>query len=172
MSDRKVKIESMVKYPVVISLPDYRFSRTFNRELQSTLMDYEIVEEGLQRPGFRKIIMDGILKITDRQDRIDLGLESESTDDELDEIITLSTKEIVGYLKGEEKPLKDILKKVNNDLFTRFVNVAITSKISDYKVINAINTIAKERKLNVDMTKLFALAADAERPVDDSEDNE
>lgn len=170
MSERKVKVESMVKYPVVISLPDFRFNRTFNKELQSTLMDFEIVEEALQRPGFRKIVENGILKITNKQDRIDLGLESEDADDEVEEIIALSTKEIIGYLKGEEKALKDVLKKISDDLLGRFVNVAVTSKISDYKVINALNAAAKDRAMDIDMTALFKLASDAEKPVADTEE--
>lgn len=169
MSERKIKVESTVKYGVVVSLPDFRFNRTFNRELQSSMIDYEVMEEGLQRPGFRNLFYDGILRVVDKKDRVDLGLESEETDDEIDAVISLTTKEIIGYLKGDAESLKDILKKVNNDLLSRFVNVAVTSKISDYKVIDLINSEAKSRKIDIDMTALFKLASDAEKPVGETE---
>lgn len=172
MSDRKVKVESTVRYGVVVSLPDFRFNRTFNRELQSSLIDFEIMEEGLQRPGFRNLFYDGVLRVVDKQDRIDLNLESEEDDDEIDTIISLTTKEIIGYLKGDSKALRNILHKINNDLLTRFVNVAVTSKISDYKVIDLINKEAKDRKLNIDMTALFKLASDAEKPVGEQTETE
>ena len=170
MSDRKVKIESTVKYGVVVSLPDFRFNRTFNRELQSSLVDFETMEEGLQRPGFRKFFRDGILRVVDKQDRIDLGLESADKDDEIEPIISLTTKEIIDYLKGDEKALKDIVERVNIELFRRFVNVAITSKISNGAVINILDSVAQKRELNIDMTALFKLAKDAEKPVENTEE--
>ena len=168
MSERKVKIESTVKYPVVIALREFRFNRTFNKELQSTFMDFEVAEEALQIHGFRQMLKNGVLRFPNKQDRIDLGLESE--EEVIEENIALTTKEIIGYLKGGEKALKDILKKVSNDLLSRFVNVAITSKISDYKVINALNAAAKDRAMDIDMTALFKLASDAEKPVADTEE--
>jgi hypothetical protein len=168
MSDRKVKVESTVKYAIVVSMPDFRFNRTFTRENQSSLVDYEVMEEGLQRPGFRNLFLDGKLRVVEKKDRIDLGLESADADDEIEPIISLTTKDIIGKLKGDEQELKDILKAVNEDLLRRFVQVAITSKITDYKVINAINEESKNRKFDIDMTALMKLASDAERPVNET----
>ena len=165
MSERKVKIESTVKYPVVISLPEFRYSRTFNRELQSTTIDFEAIEEGLQRPGFRNLVYSGIIRVADKQDRIDLGLEAASEDDDIDPIIALDTKEIISYLRGDNSELKSVLKQVSSELLQRFVNVAITSKITDGNVINALEFESKERGANLDMAGLLKLAKDAEAPV-------
>lgn len=171
MSERKVKVESTVRYAVVVSLPDFRFNRTFNRENQSSLIDYEVIEEGLQRPGFRNLFYSGILRVVEQKDRIDLGLESGEADDEIEQIISLTSKEIIDYLKGDINELKEVISKVNEDLLRRFINIAITSKISDYGVITTLDSAAEAQNIDIDMTKLFKLAKDAEKSVETEDTN-
>ena len=159
MSDRKVKIESTVKHTVVVSLPDMRFSRKFDRELKSTFIDFDIIEEGLQRKGFSNFIKNGTLRIVDKQDRIDLGLE-DADDEGIDEIIALTIKEMLDLMRADDlTPLKEIAAKANREVLDRFVQAAVNSKIYDPRVAKILD---KEMKKFGDAPKLTQLLAQVE----------
>ena len=173
MDNRKVKIESTVKHTVVVSLPDMRFSRKFNRELQSTYMNYDVIEEALQRQGFRNMIKNGTLRIVDKQDRIDLGLE-DPDDEGINEIIALTTKEMLDLMRAEDlTEFKSVAKKANKDVLDKFVLAAVNSKITDPRVAKVLN---KEMKKFAEKTpkleKLLAQVNLLELDIDEDEDEE
>ena len=171
MSERKVKVESLVKYPMAVSVPDMHFSRVFNRELQSALIPFEVMEEGLQQNGFRYYFMQGLLRVVEKQDRIDLGLEAAPEEEEYEElpkIIALSTGEMVKLMKGGDyAKLEEVLKEASTDIIDRFITAAIGSKIYNYEVTSLLQKYSPK---GVNIQKLIALAEDAARPV--SEDTE
>lgn len=166
MSERKIKIESLVKYPVSVSIPSMHFSRLFNRELQSALIDYDIIEEGLQQSSFRYYIYNGILRVVDKQDRIDLGLEASAEEEEFEElpkIVALSTGEMITLMKSKDfKKLENVLKDCSEDIVNRFISAAIGSKIYDYEVTSLLQKYSPE---GTNIQKLIALAEDAAKPV-------
>ena len=167
MSERKVKVGSMVKHAVVISVPDMRFSRTFNRENQTSLIDFDVMVEGLQRHGFRKIFEDGTLKVLDQKDRIDLELESpEEEDDAMNVTLALDTKDIIELLKSHDtEKIKDTLDKCSAATISRFIQIAITSKIYDGNTVKLLEDAAKKAGEPTKITKLLELAEAAEAPV-------
>ena len=165
MSDRKVKIQSMVDHSVVLSIPYLHFERVFSKELQSAKIDFDILEEGLQNRGFSNFFRKGILKITDKKDRVDLGLESNDEDDYIPEIVAMSTSEILLMLKdGDLDKLKDTLDKASTDLRENFIKTAIKFKVHDYSVIE---TLQQYTNHNEDIQNLIKLSRDAEKPVEE-----
>jgi hypothetical protein len=163
MSDRKVKVESLVKYTVVLSEPDLHFNRTFNKEMQSALIDYDVMVEGLQKSGFRYFFRNGTLRVADKQDRIDLELEAKDADDEIEEIVALNTGEMIKLMKSaDKKNLEETLKKSTSAIITRFIKTAISAKIYDYNVTSLLQKYAEE---GTDIQKLIALAEAAEKPI-------
>lgn len=161
MSERKVKVSSMVKYPVCLTIRSMRFSKTFNSENQSSLIPYDVMEEGLQRPGFKGFFKNGTLKIEDKQDRIDLGLEDEDGESEV--TVALDTKAIIDLLKGSDyKKIEDTLNNCSYDTIERCIQVAINSKIYDYKIIKLLEGAASKYGNNTKITRLLELAEEAE----------
>lgn len=159
MSERKVKVESVVKYALVLSVPEYRFSRTFNKENQVTLIPFEVMEEGLQKLGFKKFFTDGILRVVEKQDRIDLDLESEDEIEEENITPSLDTKQLIALLKsGDKKKIAETLDKCSASTIERAIQTIINAKITDYPVIKAVEAAAKKHGDNVKITKLLDFA--------------
>ena len=161
MSERKVKVSSMVKYPVCLTIRSMRFSKTFNKENQTTLIPFEVMEEGLQRVGFSSFFKNGTLKIEDQQDRVDLGLEDENGESEV--TVALDTKGMIDLLKGSNyKKIEETLKNSSYDTIERFIQIAINSKVYDYKIIKLLEGAASKYGNKTKITRLLELAEEAE----------
>lgn len=161
MSERKVKIESMVNYTVVLSEPYSHFERVFNRDMQSALVDFNVMEQGLQLNGFKKMFTNGILRIVEQKDRIDLGLESLEKEDEIDEIFTISTGEIIKLFKSKDyAKIKGVINKGSNDTIRNMISTMIKFKIYDSQIIDFLQNKAPR---NMEIYDLIKLAKDAEK---------
>lgn len=171
MSDRKVKIESMVGYTVVLSEPYSRFERVFNKDMQSALIDFEVMEQGLQENGFRRMFTDGLLNIPSKQDKIDLGLiaaEGEEDEDQFDEFFTISTGEIVKLFKSKDyNKIKEVVNKCSNEIVTNMISTAIKFKLTDSTLVEILQ---KRAPANTEIYKLISLAQEAEKDSFDFED--
>lgn len=171
MSDRKVKVESMVNYAVVLTEPYSRFERVFNRDMQSALIDFEIMEQGLQDNGFRKMFTDGLLNIPNKEDKIDLNLlaaDGEEADDEIEEIFAISTGEIVKLLKSKDyEQIQKIVDKSSDDIVRNMISIAIKFKLTDS---NIVDILQKRSPNGAEIYKLISLAKDAEKEIFDFED--
>ena len=163
MENRKVQIQSMVDYKVSLAVPHMHFSRIFNKVNQSAKVDFDVMEEGLQLTGFRNIFSTGILKIVDKQDRIDLGLEADDEEDEIEPIVTLSNIEIIKMLKsGKVEEIEEALKNGSTELRSRFIRMMITNKIYDYNLIGVLEKYAPNQE---SITDLMKLASDMEKEI-------
>ena len=170
MSDRKVKVESMVNYCVVLSQPYAHFDRVFNKDGQSALIDFDIMEEGLQLTGFRKFFENGTLHICDKKDIIDLGLESEDTDDEIGEIYAISTGEIIKLFKSRDyKAIREAISKASDSTIQNMISTAIKFKLTDSEIVDALQDRCPS---NVEIYSLIKLAKDAAKPVVEKDEDE
>lgn len=167
MSERKVKVESMVSHTVVLTVPYLHFERVFSKELQSAKIDFDVMEEGLQDIGFRNFFTNGTLKVSEKQDRIDLGLEGADEDDYIEPIVTLSTGEIIKLLKSQDKEkIEEVLKNASTDLTNNIIKTALKYKIHDHIVVDCLKKYAPNGENIYDLIKL---ANEAEAPVTDEE---
>ena len=162
MSDRKVKIESMVNYTVVLSEPYSRFERVFNRDTQSALVDFETMEQGLQINGFRKLFTNGILRVVNEKDKVDLGLAAASKDDEIEEAFAISTGEIIKLFKSKDyTKIKETINKCSVDTVRNMISTMIKFKIYDNQIIDLLQ---KKAPSSMEIYDLIKLANDAEKP--------
>lgn len=162
MSDRKVKIESMVNYTVVLSEPYSRFERVFNRDTQSALVDFDVMEQGLQINGFRKFFTNGILKVVNEKDKVDLGLAAASKDDEIEEVFAISTGEIIKLFKSKDyAKIKETINKCSVETVRNMISTMIKFKIYDNQIIDLLQ---KKAPSNMEIYDLIKLANDAEKP--------
>lgn len=160
MSNRTVKIESLVNYSVVLNEPYSNFSRTFTKDLQSAVVDYEVMEQGLQLNGFRKMFTNGVLRIVDKKDRIDLGLEAVSEDDQMDEIFAISTGEIVKLFKSKDyKAIEEAVNKSSDTTIQNMISTLIKFKLFDNNIVDILQKKAPSK----DIFALIKLAKDAEK---------
>jgi len=172
MSERTVKVESTVDYAVVLSEPYNRFERNFHKDGQRALIDFNIMEEGLQLPGFRGMFTDGILRIIDKKDRVDLGLEAadgEEEYNEIEKIETISTSEAIKLFKSRDyKAIENKISKVSSSTVENLINVAIKFKLTDSTLIDILQKYSPNSTEIVDLIKL---AKDAEKDIDIDEQN-
>lgn len=160
MSNRTVKIESLVNYSVVLSEPYSNFSRTFTKDMQSAVVDYAIMEQGLQLNGFNKMFTNGVLRIVDKKDRIDLGLEAASEDDQMEEIFTISTGEIVKLFKSKNyEKIEEAVNKSSDSTIQNMITTLIKFKLFD----NTIVDILQKKVPSQDIFALIKLSKDAEK---------
>lgn len=160
MSNRTVKIESLVNYSVVLSEPYSNFSRTFTKDMQSAVVDYAIMEQGLQLNGFNKMFTNGVLRIVDKKDRIDLGLEAASEDDQMEEIFTISTGEIVKLFKSKNyEKIEEAVNKSSDSTIQNMIITLIKFKLFD----NTIVDILQKKAPSQDIFALIKLSKDAEK---------
>lgn len=80
--DRQVKITSMVNGYIRLYDEDLRLSRVFEKKGAVKPVNFDILAEAIFNPGIEYFFKQGMLYIENKQDRIDLGLESVEVDDE------------------------------------------------------------------------------------------
>ena len=71
----KVKVISTANAIVGMTIPEYHFSRTWAKKGAQVLIDKEMLEEALARPGVQYLFEQGLLYIEDMETKRELGLE-------------------------------------------------------------------------------------------------
>lgn len=128
---KKIKVTSLVPYRVGLIIPEHRFSRNFTEEGQTILVDDEILREGLYNRGVLNLFKKGILKIEDKDFRIEVGLEDP---EQKTEVKTLNSTQMLTLLKV--KPFKEFestIKELSDEQLDRLVSLAVENKITDYE---------------------------------------
>lgn len=101
MDNRKVLLVNMSQATVNFSVPNSNFSRTLKGEGAKTYIPFDIMFEGLSEPGVDVLFQEGFLHIEDKQDRIDLGLDTMAEAD-----VTLMSREEMLEILNENNPVK------------------------------------------------------------------
>lgn len=101
MDNRKVLLVNMSQATVNFSVPNSNFSRTLKGEGAKTYVPFDIMFEGLSEPGVDILFQEGFLHIEDKQDRIDLGLDTIAESD-----ATLMSREEMLEILKENNPVK------------------------------------------------------------------
>lgn len=137
-NNKKIKVVSMVKGRVGVSLPDLRFKRDWPRMGTVIPVDMNILQEAIFDPGFSRMIKDGVLLIDDKDARIELGLESSNEDENIN--IVLNEMQMLKLLKvsGLDE-FETTLKKMSGAQRKTLAEIAIEKEIDSYDKTELIN---------------------------------
>lgn len=127
MSDRKVLVENMSKATVTLIFNNANFKRNLKGEGAKVYVPFEVLYEGLSEPGVQIMFDKGVLRINDKKDRVDLGLEFE---DEVVVANSMSSSEMLAIIK-ENNPIKikETLEGLAENQRIKFAQVAIENDI-------------------------------------------
>lgn len=151
MSD-KVKVTSMTKGQIVISVPDLRFKREWPKKNTTLPIDKDILREAIFIPGVEYMFKQGILYIDDMDFKIELGLEPETAKEPVN-IIALTDaqmKRILTVLPITE--LKRELEKLTSTQKKELATYAIENECVDMAKIDVLNA-----SLNIDLLRAVQL---------------
>lgn len=157
MADRKVEVKNMSNATVTLCFRNSNFKRVLRGEGARIEIPFDTLYDGLSEPGVDVMFSKGYLAIPNKQDRIDLGLETEFSDVDLDKI-SMSSKDMLELLKnGSPVDIKATLEELSEDQKVKFANVAIDNNIysagiakliQDYTGINLAKAIADKEEDN------------------------
>lgn len=132
MDERKVKVKSLISSRVLLTAPDLRLRREWERKGAVKTIPFDQLSEAIYNPGVEALFKDGALGIDDMQTKIDLGLEEEGTTAPT-EIIGLDDAQRERYLKN--MPIADFRKEVQKlpkEQLIEMANYAIEKEIVDF----------------------------------------
>lgn len=130
--DKKVKVVSLVSQRVVLTVPDLRLRRVWERKGAVAVIPFEQLEEAMYSPGVENLFKNGILGIDDMETKIALGLEPEGAKTPVN-IITLNDEQRKRYLTV--MPLhefKEEIKKLPIEQINELAAYAIEHEILDF----------------------------------------
>ena len=130
--DKKVKVVSLVSQRVVLTVPDLRLRRVWERKGAVAVIPFEQLEEAMYSPGVENLFRNGVLGIDDMETKIALGLEPEGAKAPVN-IITLNDEQRKRYLTV--MPLhefKEEIKKLPIEQINELAAYAIEHEILDF----------------------------------------
>lgn len=152
--DKKVKVKSLVSQRVVLSLPELRLRRVWEKKGAVVLIPYEQLEEAMYSPGVENMFKEGILGIDDMEIKIALGLEEEGATEPTN-IIILSDQELKRYLtvmpafefkeKVKDLPRQQIMELANYAITNEIANFEKSEILKQYTGIDVISAIKLNR---------------------------
>lgn len=155
--DKKVKVVSLVSHRVILTVPELRLRRVWERKGAVALIPFEQLEEAMYSPGVEALFRNGTLGIDDMEVKIALGLEPEGAKEPVN-IVTLNDDQRKRYLTV--MPLhefKEKLAELPREQITELAAYAIENKIMDYDKSEEI-----KRYIDVDIMTAIKLNRDAE----------
>lgn len=130
--EEKVKVKSLISSRVLLSVPDLRLRREWERKGSVKTIPFDQLSEAIYNPGVEALFRDGALGIDDMEVKIALGLEAEGTKVPT-EIIALDDSQRERYLKN--MPIADFRKEVNKlpkEQLVELANYAIEKEIVNF----------------------------------------
>ena len=130
--DKKVKVVSLVSQRVVLTVPDLRLRRVWERKGATAVIPFEQLEEAMYSPGVENMFRNGILGIDDMEVKIALGLEPDGAAEPVN-IIILNDAQRERYLRN--MPMVDFRQKVKElpqEQLIELAEYAIAHEIADF----------------------------------------
>jgi hypothetical protein len=130
--DKKVKVASLVSQRVVLTVPDLRLRRVWERKGAVATIPFEQLEEAMYNPGVENLFRNGILGIEDMEVKIGLGLEPEGAKEPVN-IITLNDDQRKHYLTAMPFPeFKEKIRELPVEQINELAAYAIQHEILDF----------------------------------------
>ena len=130
--ETKVKVKSLISSRVLLSIPELRLRRVWERKGAVKTIPFEQLEEAMYEPGVEALFKEGALGIDDMEVKIALGLEEEGTTEPTN-IIALDDAQRERYLRV--MPMVDFKQKVKElpqEQLIELANYAIKKEIADF----------------------------------------
>ena len=130
--ENKVKVKNLVSSRVVISIPDMRLRRVWEKKGMVKVIPFEQLEEAIYNPGVERLLRDGVLGIDDMEVKIKLGLEPEEATEPTN-IIVLDDNQRERYLKlMPMHEFRQNIKELPREQLIELANYAIEHEIADF----------------------------------------
>ena len=153
--DKKVKVVSLVSQRVVLTVPDLRLRRVWEKKGAVATIPFEQLEEAMYSPGVENLFINGILGIDDMETKIALGLEPEDAKEPVN-IITLTDDERKRYLTTMPVfEFREKIKSLPHSQIMELANYAITNEIANYDKAEII-----KQYIDVDILRAIKLNRD------------
>ena len=130
--DKKVKVVSLVSQRVVLTVPDLRLRRVWEKKGAVATIPFDQLEEAMYSPGVENLFKNGILGINDMEIKIALGLEPEGATAPVN-IIVLTDDERKRYLTSMPTfEFREKIKELPIEQINELAAYAIANEIADY----------------------------------------
>ena len=150
--DKKVKVASLVSQRVVLTVPDLRLRRVWEKKGAVMTIPFEQLEEAMYSPGVENLFRNGLLGIDDMEVKIALGLEPEGAKEPTN-IITLNDEQRQRYLTV--MPLHEFKEKLR-ELPIEQINELAAYAI-EHEILNFDKSEEIKKYVNVDVMRAVQL---------------
>ena len=150
--DKKVKVASLVSQRIVLTVPDLRLRRVWEKKGAVMTIPFEQLEEAMYSPGVENLFRNGLLGIDDMEVKIALGLEPEGAKEPTN-IITLNDEQRKRYLT--EMPLHEFKEKLR-ELPIEQINELAAYAI-EHEILNFDKSEEIKKYVNVDVMRAVQL---------------
>ncbi len=131
--ENKVKIVSLVSGRVVLSVPELRLKRVWDKKGAVKIIPFDQLQEALYEPGVTELFEGGCLGIDDMEQKIALGLEPEGAEEPVN-IITIDDAQRKRYLTVLPfVEFKEKIKELPREQIEELANFAIENEIADFE---------------------------------------
>jgi hypothetical protein len=128
----KVEVKSLVSSTVLLTVPELRLRREWEKKGAKKLIPFDQLEEAMYSPGVEALFRDGALGIDDMEVKIALGLEEEGTTVPTN-IIALDDAQRERYLRNMPiAEFRQSIQKLPNEQLIELANYAIEKQIADF----------------------------------------
>ena len=130
--ETKVKVKSLISSRILLSVPELRLRREWEKKGAVKAIPFEQLEEAMYDPGVEALFTEGALGIDDMEVKIALGLEDEGTV-EPTRVIALDDTQRVRYLRN--MPMAEFraeVIKLPHEQQVELANYAIEHEIADF----------------------------------------
>ena len=130
--DKKVKVVSLVSQRVILTVPDLRLRRVWERKGSVKTIPFSQLEEAMYNPGVEALFTQGVLGIESMEVKRALGLEPEDAEEPVN-IITLDDQQRKRYLTVMPLPeFKEKIKELSADQIRELGQYAIDNEIANF----------------------------------------
>ena len=151
----KVKVKSLVSQRVILTVPEIRLRRVWERKGAVMTIPFDQLEEAMYSPGVENLFKNGILGIDDMEVKIALGLEPEGAQAPVN-IITLTDEQRKRYLTVIPiHEFREEIKKLPIEQINELAAYAIANEIMNYDKAEII-----KKYIDVDIMQAIKLNRD------------
>lgn len=130
--EEKVKIKNLVSSRVILTMPDMRLKRVWEKKGAVKMIPFDQLEEAMYNEGVENLFKEGILGIEDMEVKRKLGLEPEDAEVPVN-IITLDDKQRERYMKVLPMPeFRQKIKELPREQIIELANYAIEHEIAEF----------------------------------------
>lgn len=137
----KVKVVNLVSSRVILTVPELRLKRVWEKKGAVKTIPFEQLEEAIYEPGVEALFTDGVLGIDDMDVKKKLGLEPEDATAPVN-IITLDDEQRKRYLTVLPMyEFREKLKELPREQIIELANYAIDNEIVNFEKSELIRKV-------------------------------